>query len=117
MHDPVAEGTSAWQAARPKLSPVRVVLGVILSMIATLFAAWILPGFDVHGAAGAFFLVVLIAILNAIVPPLIAALRVPFTIVFGFVTCLVLDALIVWAAGSALSDVEVDSFGDAFLAS
>src|SRR5262249_37674385 len=60
---------------------------------------------------------VVIAIRNAIAPPLIAALRVPFTIVFGFVTCLVLDALIVWAAGSALSDVDVDSFGDAFVAS
>jgi uncharacterized membrane protein YvlD (DUF360 family) len=117
MHDPAAEGTSAWQAARPKLSPVRVVLGVILSMVATLLAAWILPGFDVHGPAAAFGLVVLIAILNAIVPPLIAALRVPFTIVFGFVTCLVLDAAIVLAAGTALSDVDVDGFGDALLAS
>src|SRR6478672_8848851 len=117
MHQPVAEGTSAWQAARPKLSPVRVVLGVILSMIATLLAAWILPGFDVHGAVGAFLLVVVIALLNAIVPPVIAALRVPYTVVFGFLTCLILDAAIVWAAGSALSDVDVDGFGDALLAS
>jgi uncharacterized membrane protein YvlD (DUF360 family) len=117
MLAPDAEGTSAWQAARPKLSPVRLVLGVILSMAATLLAAWILPGFDVHGAVGAFLLVVAIAALNAIIPPLIAALRVPFTIVFGFLTCLILDALIVWAAGDALSDVEVDGFGDAFLAS
>jgi uncharacterized membrane protein YvlD (DUF360 family) len=117
MHQPVAEGTSAWQAARPKLSPVRVVLGVILSMIATLLAAWILPGFDVHGAVGAFLLVVVIALLNAIVPPVIAALRVPYTVVFGFLTCLILDAAIVWAAGRALSDVDVDGFGDALLAS
>ncbi len=95
MQTPNAESTSAWAAARPKLSPVRVVLGVILSMAATLLAAWILPGFDVHGAAGAFLLVVVIAVLNAIVPPLIAALRVPFTIVFGFLTCLILDAAIV----------------------
>jgi uncharacterized membrane protein YvlD (DUF360 family) len=117
MQPPNAEGTSAWAAARPKLSPVRVVLGVILSMAATLLAAWILPGFDVHGAVGAFLLVVAIAILNAIIPPVIAALRVPFTIVFGFLTCLILDAAIVWAAGSLLSDVEVDGFGDAFVAS
>jgi uncharacterized membrane protein YvlD (DUF360 family) len=110
-------GSAAWEAAKPKLSPVRVVLGIILSMIATVVAAWILPGFDVKGAAGAFGLVVLIAVLNAIVPPVIAALRVPYTIVFGFLTCLVLDAAIVYAAGRVLSDVEVSGFGDALLAS
>src|SRR3954453_3470169 len=117
MPTPNAESTSAWASARPKLSPVRLVLSAILSMAATLLAAWILPGFDVNGALGAFLLVVVIALLNAIIPPVIAALRVPFTIVFGFLTCLILDAAIVWAAGNALDDVDVKGLGDAFLAS
>ena len=36
----------------------------------------------------------MIAVLNALLPPIVAALRLPFTLVLGFLAVLVVDALI-----------------------
>ena len=56
----------------------------------------------------------MIAILNAVLPPLVAALRLPLTLVLGFVLVLVLDALMLLAA-DALTDggFTMDSFWSA----
>ncbi len=61
---------------------------------------------------------VLIAALNAVLPPLVAALRLPFTLALGFVIVLVLDALILLLVSHITSrTLRVDSFGWALLAS
>ena len=39
-----------------------------------------------------------LAVLNAIVPPLLAALRLPFTLVTGFLVVLIADALMLLGA-------------------
>src|SRR6185295_11088374 len=57
-----------------------------------------------------------IALLNAILPPLVAALRLPFTLITGFLAVLVLDALMLMAADSITDgDLHVNSFGIALL--
>ena len=58
----------------------------------------------------------MIAALNAILPPIIAAIRLPLTLVFGFLSILVLDALMLLAADS-LTDgrMSVDGFWWALL--
>jgi uncharacterized membrane protein YvlD (DUF360 family) len=79
-------------------------------------AAIILPGLTLESPGGAFVVAALIAVINAIVPPLIAALRLPLTIVLGFVLVLVADALALKIAGDALPEfITVGSFGDALL--
>ena len=50
-------------------------------------------------------------------PPLVAALRLPFMLLLGFVLVLVIDALALLIAHDLLPDlITVDSFGDALLA-
>jgi uncharacterized membrane protein YvlD (DUF360 family) len=57
-----------------------------------------------------------IAVLNAILPPLVAALRLPFMLVLGFLLVLVLDALMLLAADWATNGgLHVDSFGVALV--
>ena len=54
--------------------------------------------------------------LNAILPPLVAALRLPFMLVLGFLIVLVLDALMLLAADSLTDgDLSVDGFWWALL--
>jgi len=56
--------------------------------------------------------------LNAVLPPIVAALRLPFMLALGFLLVLVADAFLLLAADAVLSgDIRVDSFGDALLAS
>ena len=80
-------------------------------------AAWLVPGVALGGMGEAFLVAALIAILNAIVPPVLAALRLPFTLVVGFFLILIADALMLELAEFLVDDVRVDSFGDALLAS
>src|SRR5262249_31540151 len=59
----------------------------------------------------------LIAILNAILPPLVAALRIPFMALLGFAIVLLVDAaLLVLASDIRPEALSVDSFGWALVA-
>jgi uncharacterized membrane protein YvlD (DUF360 family) len=102
---------------RPRIRPVRVLVAWVLSAAALLFAAWVVPGVAIEGRGGALVAAAVIAVLNAILPPLLAALRLPLTLVFGFLVVLVLDAaMFVAAAEIAPNAISVDSWGAALLA-
>jgi uncharacterized membrane protein YvlD (DUF360 family) len=107
----------AWHPARPKLRPVRLAIGWLVAAAAVAVAASVVPGVALGGARAALAVAALIALLNAILPPFIAALRLPFTLISGFLLVLAADALILKLAhGLAPADIQVDSFADALLA-
>jgi uncharacterized membrane protein YvlD (DUF360 family) len=113
---------TAWTPARPRLKPARLVSSWLLVTCTLVAAAYIVPGAHVDAFWGALAAAAVIAILNAIFPPLVAALRLPLTLLFGFVLVLVLDALMLLAADSITNgSISVDSFwaalGVAFVAS
>jgi hypothetical protein len=57
-----------------------------------------------------------IAVLNAFLPPIVAALRLPFMVVLGFLLVLFLDAALLLATSSLIPQwITVDSFGWALL--
>src|SRR5213592_709123 len=113
---------ATWSPVRPKLRPLRLLVAWLASALALFVAAWIIPGATVNGFGGALAAGAAIAVLNAVLPPLIAALRLPFMLLVGLVLILVLDALILLAADRITGgDLSVDSFwsalGVAFVAS
>ena len=55
-------------------------------------AAGILPGVHIDDFWGALLVAAIVAVLNAVVPPVLAALRLPLTLVFGFLLVLIADA-------------------------
>jgi uncharacterized membrane protein YvlD (DUF360 family) len=88
----------------------------LFSAIALIVAAWVLPGAEVNGLPAAIAAAAVIGILNALLPPLVAALRLPLTLVFGFLLVLVLDALMLLGADLATDgDLSVDGFWSALL--
>jgi uncharacterized membrane protein YvlD (DUF360 family) len=102
---------------RPRIRPIRLVVAWFLSAAAILFAAWLVPGVAIEGRGGAFVAAALIAVLNALLPPLLAALRLPFTLLLGFLLVLVLDAAMYLLAAEIAPDaISVDSFWSALLA-
>ncbi len=102
---------------RPRIRPLRLLASWLVSACALLFAAAVVPGVSIHGFGGAVFAVLVIAILNTVLPPLLAALRLPYMVLLDFVLVLVLDAVMLEAASRvAISKLEVDSFGWALLA-
>ncbi len=111
-----------WSQSRPKIRPIRLALSWLVTAAALLVAAWIVPGATVNGFGGALAAAAAIGVLNAIVPPLLAALRLPFVLLTGLVLILIADALMLLAADSLTDgDLQIDSFwsalGVAFVAS
>jgi uncharacterized membrane protein YvlD (DUF360 family) len=107
----------AWQPAKPQYKPLRLIVSWLLAAAALVIAAWIVPGVSVEGFGGAVVAALLIAILNALLPPLIAALRLPAMVLLGFVLVLLLDALMLMVVSDiAENAIKVDNFGWALLA-
>ena len=104
----------AWAPARPRIHPVRLLVAWLLSAAALLAAAWIVPGASTSNFGGALVAALVIAILNAVLPPLVAALHLPLMLLTGFLLILVVDALMLLAADSITNgDLSVDSFWSA----
>jgi uncharacterized membrane protein YvlD (DUF360 family) len=107
----------AWQPARPLFRPVQLVLSWLLSAAALFVAAWIVPGISVEGFGGAVIAALLIAILNAVLPPIIAALRLPLMALLGFLLVLIVDAaMLILASHVAPSAIKVSNAWWALLA-
>src|SRR5215212_2067915 len=111
-----AQGTQ-WEPATPRLGLVRTLVAWVVSAAAVAIAAAIVPGVALDQTGAAFLVAALVAALNAVLPPVLAALRLPFMLVTGFVLVLLADALLLLLAHDLLpDDIHVDSFGDALLA-
>lgn len=106
--------------ARPetlRIRPGALAVAWVVAALALGFAAVVLPGLRVHGAAGALLAAALIAVLNAVVPPVVAALRVPYTLLVDFVLILLIDGAMLKAASEIVPGaLTVDSYGWALLA-
>ena len=112
-------GRSGWRPERPRLRLFPLLVTWLGTGVALMVAAGILPGVDVKSFWGALLVAAVVAALNAVIPPLLAALRLPLTLVLGFLLVLVADALILLVAADAgITDgaLTVDNFGWALLA-
>src|SRR3954452_12329718 len=110
-------GDTGWQPATPRLRVGHLVLAWFVTACAVAVAASILAGVELEHTGSAFVVAAMLGVLNALLPPLVAALRLPFTLVLGFLLVLLLDAFVLKLASDILPDeVRVDSFGAALAA-
>ena len=106
-----------WEPATPRIGLARLIVSWLIGAAAVWVASAVLPGVSLEQTGAAFLVAAVVALMNAMLPPLLAALRLPLMLVTGFVLLLLADAFVLWAAHEILpDDIRVDSFGDAFLA-
>jgi uncharacterized membrane protein YvlD (DUF360 family) len=104
----------AWRPEAPRLHPLRLVAAWLVSALALLLAAAIVPGAEIRGFGGAVVVAAVVAVLNAVLPPVIAALRLPLTLALGFLLVLALDAaMLMLASDIAPEELHVAGFGAA----
>jgi uncharacterized membrane protein YvlD (DUF360 family) len=106
-----------WKPEAPRLRLFPLIVAWLATGVALMVAAWVLPGVDIRSFGGALVVAAIVSALNAVIPPVLAALRLPLTLVLGFLLVLIADALILQAT-DALTDgvLTVDNFGWALLA-
>jgi uncharacterized membrane protein YvlD (DUF360 family) len=107
----------AWQPDKPRFSILRLAVAWIVAAAAVAISVWIAPGASMESTGAAFLVAALIGVINAVLPPVLAALRLPFMLVTGFLLVLAADALALLIAGEVLpDDVHIGDFGDALVA-
>lgn len=90
----VEHGASPRRAdVRPKLRPARLLLSLVVSAASIYLAAGILPNFDLGSFWQALPAALLIALLNAALAPVVAAVRLPYTVATSFLLLLTLNAV------------------------
>jgi uncharacterized membrane protein YvlD (DUF360 family) len=115
--DPDYGQSTAWRPERPRWRVFPLVVSWLATGVALMVAAGLLPGLSIDGFWGALLVAVIAAALNAVIPPVLAALRLPATLVLGFLLVLAADAGILLLTDRLTDGVlTVDSFGWALLA-
>jgi uncharacterized membrane protein YvlD (DUF360 family) len=116
LTEPYGE-VATWQPERPRLRVWRLLLAWIVAAASVWIAAWIVPGMTLDQTGAAFVVAAVVAVVNAVLPPILAAFRLPYMVGIGFFLVLFADALALQLAADAVpSDVHIDGFGDALLA-
>jgi len=101
----------------PRLRVTRLVVSLIVNAVSVIIAAWILPGLEVGDFWKAVLAAAVIGVLNAVLSPLVAAVRLPYTVATSFLLVLVLDAVILMLTDAATDQaIQVDGFGWALVA-
>ena len=86
--------------------------------ISVYVAAGLVPGVSLERPGAGLVVALSLAILNAIVPPVLAALRLPFMLAIGFILILLADAALLLVVDEIFPDwLRIDGFADALLMS
>jgi uncharacterized membrane protein YvlD (DUF360 family) len=105
-----------WEPAKPRIRPLRLLVSWAVLGASVYIATWIVPGVALERAGAGAVVALSLALLNAIVPPVFAALRLPFMVAIGFIGVLLLDAGLLLLVDEIFPDwIRIDSFGDALL--
>lgn len=91
------------------------IIRLIISALAVMLTAWLLPGIHVDGFLTALVVALVLAILNIILKPILIILTIPITIFTFGLFLLVINALIILLAGNLIRGFYVDGFWWAFL--
>ena len=102
-----------WTPEKPRFRPGQLVLSWLLGAASLLVATKLVPGASDSTFRAALAVAVALAVLNAVLPPVVAALRLPFTALLGFLLVLALDAVMLLVADHVSKGLSIDSFWSA----
>ncbi len=89
---------------------MKFIAHLIVSSLAIIISAYLLPGVHVDGILTAVLVAVVLAFLNSIVKPLMVILTIPFTIFSFGLFLLVINAFIIIIADKLIDGFEVKGF-------
>jgi putative membrane protein len=87
-----------------------LIVKILLTGVAAFLAAYLLPGVQLDGYGAALILAIVLALLNAVVRPILVLLTIPVTILTLGLFLLVINALIILLADYLLGSFQVDGF-------
>ena len=95
----------------------RLLITLVVAAVSFLLTAWIIPRLTVDRVIDAVIAVILMALFNALVRPVILALAAPISLILVAVLVLVLQVVAFLVVAQFAPGVHVDGFGTALIAS
>ncbi len=89
----------------------------LLYTLALIFTSWVVPGIEVSSFLNAMFVVVIIALINTFIKPLLQIITLPINILTLGLFSFVINALLLMLAGYITPGFEVEGFLSALLGS
>ena len=90
---------------------------LLVTAVAVLVAAKIVPGIRVRSFGSAFVFAFVLAVLNVILGKVLVLLALPFVLITLGLFLIVINGFLFWLADKIVKGVEVDGFGSAILGS
>ncbi|MHB8417574.1 MAG: phage holin family protein [Myxococcales bacterium] len=94
---------------------MRLLLRWILSAVALLIVAWLVPGFTIRSFGSALVAVLVIGLVNATIGLILKVLTLPLTVVTLGLFWWILNAFLIWFASSFVPGFTISGFGSAFV--
>ncbi|OGI46031.1 hypothetical protein A2121_00425 [Candidatus Nomurabacteria bacterium GWB1_40_6] len=94
---------------------MKTLIHFLVSAVAILITAYVLPGVHVDGILAAFILAVILGVINTFIRPVLVMLTLPLSIVTLGLFVLVINALLVMLASYIVPGFTVAGFWYAFL--
>ncbi|MFH0864152.1 MAG: phage holin family protein [Candidatus Gottesmanbacteria bacterium] len=94
---------------------MKIIANWIVSALAILITAYLLPGIHIAGFLSALVVALVLGIINAVLKPILIILTLPITILTLGLFTLVINALLVLLASNIVNGFTVDNFWWAFL--
>ncbi len=85
--------------------------------LAIIFVSWVVPGIEVSSFLNAMFVVVIIALINTFIKPLLQIITLPINLLTLGLFSLVINALLLMLAGYITPGFVVDGFLSALIGS
>lgn len=94
---------------------MKILINLIVTAIIVFLLANFLPGISVDGFGSSIIVVIVLAILNFLVKPILQIISIPITILTLGLFLFVINALIIMLCGSLVGGFHVDGFWSALL--
>lgn len=96
---------------------MRLFIKLIIGAFAVILGAYLIPGIEVSGFLNALIVAVILALINAIIRPILVFFTIPITIITFGLFLLVINAAMVKLAGILIPGFVVNGFWAALLLS
>jgi putative membrane protein len=93
------------------------IIHVLVTALAVLLAARVVPGIRVKSFASALFFALVLGVLSVLLKWVLIILALPLIVITLGLFMLVINAFLFWLADKLVEGVEVDGFGSALLGS
>lgn len=94
---------------------MKIFLTWLISALALLISAWLIPGVTISGFGSALLAALILGAINAVIRPILIILTLPINILTLGLFTLVINALMVALAAYILPGFSIDNFGIAII--